>query len=125
MSSIAFRGIRTIDLRGYSAAVVSNRLLLLELPAEAQDMVDDDQLTIAAATDLAKKVKAKKSGSAPVGKKQSVRALLHTHPLAHRFELACAHHETRQLVGGKACLQCLEQVIREDERARIQREAAA
>lgn len=122
------QGVTTADIArstGYSVAVVSNRLLLLELPREAQDMVDDDTLTIAAATDLAKQVRAKKSGSAATGKKQRTVDLLKSHPLAAALELACDHHATRQLVGGKACFQCLEQTIRDDERARANRGAAA
>ena len=49
---------------GYSVALIRARLLLLELPDEAQDMVEDKTLTIGQATDLAKQVRAKKSGSA-------------------------------------------------------------
>ena len=119
------QGVTTADIArstGYSVAVVSNRLLLLELPAEAQDMVEQDHLTIAAATDLVKQVRAGLSGSAAV-KAPKARWLGPTHTLAPRVELLCDHHETRQVLGTVGCGQCWEQAIREHERE--QRRAAA
>ncbi len=107
---------------GYSQAVVSNRLLLLELPPLARDMVEQDHLTIAAATDLVKQVRAGLSGSAAV-KAPKARWLGPTHTLAPRVELLCDHHETRQVLGTVGCGQCWEQAIREHERE--QRRAAA
>lgn len=119
------QGVTTAEIArstGYSVAVVSNRLLLLELPAQAQDMVDDDTLTIAAATDLAKQVRARKSGSAAASPKKSSNEFWKSHPLRVKVALLCDHQETRQSHGGHACAPCWERAIRDDERARVARE---
>lgn len=98
---------------GYSYATVKSGLLLLDLPREAQDMVDAQQMTLGQATDLAKQVKAKRTGSAPVSGPKS-KHLYHRHRLAGPVRLACTHDATRVLVGG---------ILRADERARSQRDA--
>lgn len=96
---------------GYSQALISNRLLLLELPDEAQDMVDDDTLTIAQATDLAKQVKQTRSGSTAVREKRT-HHFDPTHPLYAKVA-GCAH-ESRIHYGNVACGPCWEAAIRAD-----------
>lgn len=121
------QGVTVADIArstGYSVAVVSNRLLLLELPAQAQDLVDDEQLSIGQATALAKQVRAHKTGSAAT-KRKAGGSFRRTHALAATVRLSCDHSETRHQYGGIGCGQCWEAAIRADERARIQREAAA
>jgi ParB/RepB/Spo0J family partition protein len=99
---------------GYSPALVKNRLLLLELPAEAQDMVEADELTLGQATALAKQVKAKRTGTTTTSTYKS-RWLARTHRLASKVELTCDHADVRQVVGGVGCGQCWEAAIREDQ----------
>lgn len=113
------QGMTTLEIAratGYSLGAVSNRLLLLELPDEAQEMVEDKTLTVTAATTLAKQVKAKKRGS--VGAKSTRSAwFTPSHPLA--ASIACEHGDRRTLIGG-ACGQCWEAAIRADERGELQ-----
>jgi ParB/RepB/Spo0J family partition protein len=114
-------GMLTLDIArstGYSQALVRNRLLLLELPAEAQDMVDKDELTLGQATALAKQVKARSIGTATASTYKS-RWLARTHRLARKVELRCDHAEVRQVVGGVGCGQCWEAAIRADEKAEV------
>ncbi|NUO96781.1 MAG: ParB/RepB/Spo0J family partition protein [Nonomuraea sp.] len=107
---------------GYRVALIRARLLLLELPLEAQDMVDNDELTIGQATDLAKQVKAKKSGSTAV-KTVKQPHFTSKHYLAKH--IVCFHHEGRQMYGGIGCGPCWEKAIRDNERERLSREEVA
>lgn len=107
-------GMTTADISrstGYSTALIRQRLLLIELPVEAQEMVEDSRLTIGDAATLAKQVKAKGSGSVQVTRSAW---LTTAHPLALSVE--CSHSDSRTIVGGVACGQCWEAAIRADER---------
>lgn len=104
---------------GYSQALVKNRLLLFELPAEAQDMVDKDELTLGQATALAKQVRATSTGT--VGVKSAKSSwFTRSHPLAVNVELACDHAERRTLIAGVGCGQCWEAAIRTHERGQLE-----
>lgn len=97
---------------GYTVALITSRLALLALPPEAQQMVEDQQITIGQANKLAKTVKATRTGSAA---KTATRSAWFTR--SHRLALAvanCPHAAARTLVGGVACGQCWEQAIRDD-----------
>jgi ParB/RepB/Spo0J family partition protein len=103
---------------GYSQALVKNRLLLLELPAEAQDMVEADELTLGQATALAKQVKATKSGTVGANTSKSM-WLSNSHRLARYVRLRCDHGDSRRIVGTVGCGQCWEEVIREDATGKV------
>ncbi|GAB3884457.1 ParB/RepB/Spo0J family partition protein [Terrabacter terrigena] len=113
---------------GYSQALIRGRLLLLELPAEAQDMVEDDELTIGQATELAKQVRSRKSGGvAQVGSGKETGRYWQGHPLRGVVNDFCTHRDIRRTLGGRigGCAPCWEQVIRADERERMAEEAAS
>ena len=99
---------------GYTPRTVGARLSLLSLPPEAQEMVADKTLTVAAATDLARQVKAEGRGETRVPTVQREAHFTAAHPLAGVVRQACSHLDTRQRVG-VACGQCWEHAIREDE----------
>ena len=103
---------------GYTPRTVGARLSLLTLPAEAQEMVEDKTLTVAAATDLARQVKAEGRGETRVPTVQREIHFGAAHPLAGPASTACSHLDTRQRVG-VACGQCWEQVIRDHERSQL------
>ena len=109
---------------GYSVALIRGRLLLLDLPDEAQDMVEDGDLTIGQATDLAKQVRAKKSGGAHKGPRAGGR-YWDFHPLRAAVLAMCPHRDVRRTHGAAGCASCWEAAIRGDERERIAREAVA
>jgi ParB family chromosome partitioning protein len=110
---------------GYSAALIRSRLLLLELPAEAQDMVEDETLTIGQATELARQVKRTRSGGvAKIGSGKEAARYWATHPLRSAVRDLCTHQEYRRTVGGAGCPPCWERAIRADER-RVLREQVA
>jgi ParB family chromosome partitioning protein len=110
---------------GYSVARILSRLALLELPADAQDMVDDGTLTLAQAAELARQVKARRSGSTSAGRPTGGSTFWRDHRLARVVRETCTHRETHHSTGGAGCGRCWETVIRADERERIAREAAA
>jgi ParB family chromosome partitioning protein len=123
--SLQAEGLTLADISrstGYSVALIRNRLLLLELPAEAQGMVENQTLTIGQATSLAKEVKAKKSGSTARGPRQA-KNYWHNHPLADDVAMICTHREVRVTYGTVGCASCWERTIRADER-RIAGESA-
>lgn len=103
---------------GYSVNLIRQRLLLLELPAEAQVMVDDQQLGLGEATELAKQVKARSVGAVTQRAKRRP-WFTASHPCRPKF---CPHGEERILIGG-VCGQCWETAIRRDERDQVAREA--
>jgi ParB/RepB/Spo0J family partition protein len=109
-------GLTVLDIAratGYSTGLIRQRLLLLELPDDAQDLVEDQTLTIGQATTLAKQVKATKTGSVTKGNGRSA-WLTKAHPLA--LSITCDHRDTRTIIGSVACGQCWEASIRADER---------
>ncbi|WP_030526622.1 ParB/RepB/Spo0J family partition protein [Phycicoccus jejuensis] len=120
----AFRQLRnegmvSVDIAratGYSAALVKARLLLLELPREAQDMVEDSTLTLRDATTLAKQVKAKRTGTVGTNAGRSA-WFTRSHPLA--ASITCDHGDRRTIVGAVACGQCWEETIRAHERGEL------
>lgn len=117
--------IKTIAARtGFSTRTVSDRLALLYLPAEAQTMVADKTLTVAAATDLAREVVATGTGTTRVRAPKRSRWLTRTHPLAATVSDSCTHLDDRAAVGIIGCGQCWETAIRADERAQLAAERA-
>lgn len=110
---------------GYSAALIRGRLLLLELPKEAQDLVDDERLTLEQAMELAKQVRSRGAGSVTAGKsvhrsRSSRRGhFLPSHPLVRAVERDCTHREDAVVLGGAGCGACWERAIRQDERGEI------
>jgi len=103
---------------GYSTATISARLLLLGLPEEVQDLVSDKQITLTAATDLVRQVKASGSGTARTTPQHSAWLRPH-HRLASAAGDACDHSD-RVIVGQVACGQCWEDTIRADERGQLE-----
>jgi ParB family chromosome partitioning protein len=102
---------------GYAPSTVSKGLLIAELPADTQDLVQEGQVTATAAVELARQVRAHGAGTATVG---TVRAkwFAPTHRLALVVRNSCGHAEFRQIVGAVGCGQCWEDAIRFDERDR-------
>jgi ParB/RepB/Spo0J family partition protein len=106
---------------GVSAATVSSRLSLLELPADAQQMVRDRRLPLAEATQLARQVRATGSGAVTHSTPAAVDYWA-THPLLEEARQRCAHYARRHYGGTVrtgACGPCLEAVIRADEGLRL------
>lgn len=102
---------------GYTTALISARLLLLVLPREVTGMLQAGEVTLGEATQLAKQVKATRTGSAYYGPRRKY--LAHGHRLAGPVRLVCTHDATRQLVGGVGCGECWETTIRADERGEL------
>lgn len=106
----------TIALRtGYTTATVRNRLALLDLPGDAQDMVIAGELTVTDAQNLARQVARTGSGTARVAAPRARHFTKH-HPLGEFVASVCTHKDARQLVGGVGCGECWERAIRDDER---------
>jgi len=108
------RGLGVADIAnrtGYTQATVRARLDLLALPVEAQRMLEHGQLTVTAATDLARQVRAAGTGTARAAVKRSA-WFTKSHPLADAVRAACTHADDRTLVGGVGCGQCWEDAIR-------------
>lgn len=100
---------------GYSQATVRARMSLSDLPDEAKSMVESKTMTLAAATDLARQVRQRRTGTVtPAAAPSPFRA---GHPLAHVVSEMCDHTGQRVQVGGVGCGQCWEEAIRTDERA--------
>lgn len=118
----AFRGLRNRGMNpaqiaratGYSLRLVNARLLLLELPHEAREMVVDHRLTLADAEDLSRQLGTRRQGTSRASSPKKSAWLTRNHPLAARAGAVCDHRGTRTMVGGVACGQCWEQSIRED-----------
>lgn len=109
---------------GYTVRTVRDRLALLDLPADAQAMLRDKKLTTAAAVDLAKEVRARRSGTVTVKAKRSA-WFGKPHPMAVAAAARCDHADTRVMVGAIACGQCWEHVLRADELQRAADDVAA
>lgn len=95
---------------GYSTRTVRDRLALLDLPADAQQLVADKQLTTKAATGLARQVKASGTGQATT-RNPKTSHFTGSHPLAGDVRALCKHRDTRVTVGGVGCGQCWEYLI--------------
>nr|WP_237727988.1 ParB/RepB/Spo0J family partition protein [Cellulomonas sp. APG4] len=102
---------------GYSTSTVSQGLMIADLPAEAQDMVAEKQITVTQATQMAREVRRSSTGTASV---RAPRPAWFTpeHRLAPAVRAACGHTETRKVLGKAGCGQCWEDAIRFDERER-------
>ncbi|MCM0622608.1 ParB/RepB/Spo0J family partition protein [Nocardioides bruguierae] len=100
---------------------VSNRRSLLALAVEDQEQLRNGQISIAAATNLARDA----SGTArPNARgKKSAQHLSSTHQLATRAQARCRRNKHKSKgaasVGGMACGECWESVIRADERQHL------
>lgn len=97
---------------GRSQATIDNRLVLLDLDMETQELVRAGRLTQAAA------VRAARTRAGRVRKSTPARFphLSVHHPLASRARARClSEHGRAQLVGRTACGECWESVIRADE----------
>lgn len=114
-------GVTIVDIArstGYSTALIRGRLLLLHLPAEAQDMVEGDELTIGQATALAKQVRSRKSGGTATGSRAGKWYWVN-HPLRAVVLDLCTHRDVRVTHGNAGCAACWEQAIRADERQQV------
>jgi ParB/RepB/Spo0J family partition protein len=98
---------------GYSTRTVGARLILLDLPEEAQDMVAERRLTLADAEDLARQLRTRPHASSRASSATKAAWLTKTHPLAGAVGRACTHGGSRVLIGGVGCGQCWEQTIRD------------
>ncbi|MCW2632073.1 MAG: parB-like partition protein [Pseudonocardia sp.] len=106
---------------GRSRGWVSDRLALLDLPADAQQLVRDGQITTREATTLARQVR--RTGSGQVTRARCPQHFGRAHPLAGTARMRCdmAGHPQAGRLGDVACGQCWEHTIRDD----TPREAAA
>lgn len=97
---------------GRSPAWLANRLALLDLPEEAQQMVDSGQLGTVAATNLARQVRRTGHGTAPTGRGVNDTWFGPRHRLAVLARRRCevAEHDDVK-VGRVACGPCWEAVI--------------
>jgi ParB family chromosome partitioning protein len=115
------RGLSNVDIArrtGYSQTTVASRLLLLTLPAEAQDRIRHKEITVADAERMARDLRDNATGSAVIGPKGTWFGAKHR--LAQAVAERCAHLETRRMVGSTGCGQCWEEAIRADEREGLQ-----
>lgn len=101
---------------GYSPATVRARMSLDALPQEIKQQVAEKTLGLTAATDLARQVKTRRSGSVVNDRAKSPFGA--QHPLARSVAQSCTHKNTRVLLGRIGCGQCWEAAIRADERSR-------
>lgn len=106
---------------GRSTSHVASRTMLLSLSVEEQEEVRAGVTTLTEARDKARiesgRMRPKAIGRAPGGLHLSTR-----HELASKAKNRCvglAHNRKNQGVGGVACGECWESVIRADERTRI------
>jgi ParB family chromosome partitioning protein len=100
---------------GKSGQWVRDRLALLDLPADAQQLVANGQLGTSAATGLARQVRRARAGEVHVGERCPSH-LTTRHPLAVAARGVCdqAGHPSRGRVGSVACGACWETAIRAD-----------
>lgn len=111
------QGMATTDIAratGYSVGTIRDRLLLLDLPAQAQAMVTDGTLGLAAAAGIARQVKARGVGSGRVRSGHLPAYFTGTHPLADTVRGICTHDGDRHMVGQIGCGPCWEAAIRAD-----------
>lgn len=106
---------------GYSQAKVSGRIALLSLPPEEQEELRAQQTTLKSAITRARE----SSGRTKPGQrgKTSPAYLSNRHPLSSRAHARCTSlgHKANSTksVGGVACGECWESVIRADEREHL------
>lgn len=103
---------------GRSQATVRERLALLRLPDEAQDMLTAGRLSLTAAVDLARGIDAGDNRAVPAraaGRRPGW--FTKTHRLAGTVREACTHRDTRQVIGTVGCGQCWERAITDEARA--------
>lgn len=109
------------ELVGRSLPHVTGRLALLALGADDQDAVRAGRISIAAATSKAR-VDAGRTRPTAVGKKSAQHLSIH-HNLARNAAARCQRlaHKAKGAasVGGMACGECWESVIRADERTHL------
>lgn len=108
-------GMGTADIAkatGYSTGTVRDRLILLDLPPQAQAMVAARSLGITEAVSIAKQVKVRGTGT---GRPRGIGPAHFTaaHPLANTARGICTH-DGRRMVGQVACGPCWERAIRAD-----------
>lgn len=112
---------------GYSQAKVSGRIALLALPVEEQEELRAGQRTIGAAVDAARRTSGRTNPGARG--KTSPSHLGTRHPLATRAHNCCkaAGHKasSSKSVGGVACGECWEAVIRANEREQLHAQSHA
>lgn len=124
LSRLRAQGMTQLEMArkvGRSVAHVSMRLALLALPIEAQEELRAGEATIMESVESARLHAGRiKAGQA---KKASAQHLAFTHPLAQRAKARCqrlAHKRGGSAsVGGMACGECWESVIRADEREHL------
>lgn len=106
---------------------VSNRLILLSLPLEEQEQVRTGTTTLAAATSKAR-VDSGRTRAGAKGKKSAQHLSIH-HDLGTRARARCQRlgHKAKGAasVGGIACGECWESVIRADEREQLHHQSNA
>lgn len=97
---------------GHGIGTIRDRLALLELPAKAQKMVEEKEVTLGAAKDLGRQLRRSASGSAAKAGPKNTYFDRH-HPAADDARDRCTpgHREHRSMVGGVACGQCFEAAI--------------
>lgn len=107
---------------GFSQATIRARIALLDLPPEAQDMVDAGQIRVSEANQLATQVKRTNRGTAQLASDSKARWFDSKHRLSGAAGALCLNHPEhrarRRFVAGVACGQCWEAAIRADERDR-------
>lgn len=106
---------------GRSLAYVNGRLLLLQLSAEEQEAIRQGRLGVTAATQKARFNSGRLRNGA-VGRVPGGLHLSSGHDLADRARSRCTRlqHPKGKSVGGIACGDCWESVIRADEREHLQ-----
>lgn len=116
--SLRDAGMGTLDIAkatGYSANTVRHRLILLDLPTDAQRLVQDKTLGLGQATSIARQVRARGKGSVQVRNGSAGHYFSGSHPLADIARCLCTHDGERPLLGGHiACGPCWEAAIRAD-----------
>ncbi|MBZ5736465.1 ParB/RepB/Spo0J family partition protein [Nocardioides sp. TRM66260-LWL] len=112
---------------GRNQAYVSNRLVLLALPVEEQEQLRAGGITVGAATEAAR-IESGRTRPGAKGKKSSQHFSLH-HALGTRARARCQRlgHKAKGAasVGGIACGECWESVVRADERQHLHDVSAA
>lgn len=103
---------------GVRMSRIAARLDLLHLPAQVKAMVRAGTLPLGQAGELARQVKATRTGATNVRPERCKPHLVGSHPLAEKARLACdlAGHSTNGRIGTVACGACWENTIRHDAR---------
>lgn len=120
---------RIAERTGLTESRIYDSLALLELDAETRQKVRDGEVKVGEAARAVKQVRAAIRTNTAVGAAPARRPAVTVeaahftkrHPLASKAQALCTHTDTsagrvRPTVGGLACGQCWEQVIRDDAR---------